>query len=321
MSVIDAMKYKSVTNCRSFGFSKNLSFADPASKYQTQKIIQNTVRVPTSLYTSDLAALTVYQTPGLYGVNWNNISDRRERHVQPTIVSGGSFYHASSTKSTITRCRPNAGCPGGAGVDMKHGSYDRYLRRLVGKGPARRGVIPPDYGQPFVFDPSFPVYGDKTIKTSIVGTNCNCPIDSTVGISSGLYTVLLGPSFFNDSLIFVVGNNVYALNSEGYYSHAVVQSIDAETGIYTIIFDDGTILTTTNAELLIYFPCKCNDKIQTISNIISSFGDPSEQTACYVLNEFYGANSELNTINYIKTLLPPSLQKFLCYYYNIGCLH
>ena len=27
--------------------------------------------------------------------------------------------------------------PGGVGVDIKHGSYDRYLARLKGKGPLR----------------------------------------------------------------------------------------------------------------------------------------------------------------------------------------
>ncbi len=313
----DSQKYQPTNNCKSIGFSKNLSFADPASQYQIQKIIQNTVRVPASLYMSDLGALTVYQTPGKYGVNWNNISDRRERHVQPTIVSGGSFYHASSTRSTITRCRPNAGCPGGAGVDMKHGSYDRYLRRLVGRGPARRGVIPPDYGRPIAFDPRFPIYGDKTIKTSIVGTNCNCPIESSISPSSGIYHILISSNIFNDPLFFKVGNNVYALNSDGSYVHAIVQSIDSITNIYTILFDDGTTEFVTNNKLLIYFPCNCDNVSDITNNSAISFGNPSEQSACYVLNEFYGANSEINTIKYIKNLLPLSYQNYLFKYYGI----
>ena len=79
--------------CRSC--NKNLTSNDPASQYQKQKIIQNTVRVPSSLYTMNLAALNVYQKPkSVYslvdiagsnyvvspGVNWNQMSDRREPH-------------------------------------------------------------------------------------------------------------------------------------------------------------------------------------------------------------------------------------------------
>lgn len=138
---IDKVDKKCNLNCRRIGYNQKLSLLDPASQYQTQKIIWNTVRVPATLYMSDLSALTVYQSPGINRVNWNQMSDRRIKHVQPSLVGGGSYYHTSSTKHTITRLRPGAGSPGGAGVDIKHNSYARYLRRLVGKGPARRGVI------------------------------------------------------------------------------------------------------------------------------------------------------------------------------------
>jgi len=164
--------------CKYLTTNFNLTDFDPASQYIKQKIIQNTVRVPASLYISDLAALSVYQTPGIYKVNWNQMSDRRERHIQPNMVTGGSTYHGSSTKKTVTRARPGAGCPGGAGVDIKHNSYERYLLRLKGKGPARRGIVPPYFGQPIPFNPALPVYGGKTMKTNIVGDNCTCPIHS-----------------------------------------------------------------------------------------------------------------------------------------------
>jgi hypothetical protein len=58
-------------------------------------------------------------------IPWNQMSDQAQPHVQKTSTSG-----TCSTKGTITRCRPNACCPGGIGVDVKHGSYDRYLRKL-----------------------------------------------------------------------------------------------------------------------------------------------------------------------------------------------
>ena len=38
----------------------------------------------------------------------------------------------NSTRSTITGNRPGAMTPGGQGVDVKHGSYDRYLARKKG---------------------------------------------------------------------------------------------------------------------------------------------------------------------------------------------
>ena len=45
--------------------------------------------------------------------------------------------HGNSTRSSITRDRPGSMRPGGKGVDIKHGSYARYLARLKGKGPLR----------------------------------------------------------------------------------------------------------------------------------------------------------------------------------------
>jgi len=161
-------------SCNSYGCNTNLAGNDPASQYQRQKIIWNTVRVPASLYISDLAALSSYEAPlPLLGVNWNQMSDRRNRSFQPNLVAGGSTYHASSVKHTITRCRPGAGCPGGYGVDVKHNSYDRYLHRLKGQGPVRRGTIPPGYGVAPVA--RLGVQGGKVVKTNIV-SGCNCPV-------------------------------------------------------------------------------------------------------------------------------------------------
>ena len=134
------------------------------------KLIQNTVRVPASLYTSDLGALTVSTQP----YYWNQISDRKEPHIQPNLVGGGSFYHGSSTKRTITRERPGAGCPGGVGVDIKHNSYARRLLKLKAKSVLKQGYVPPNFGTPIAFLQAAPIYGGKTIQTNIVGNNCNC---------------------------------------------------------------------------------------------------------------------------------------------------
>ena len=44
-----------------------------------------------------------------------------------------------STKRTLTRVRPGALSPGGEGVGIKHGCYERYLNKL--KGQLREGPL------------------------------------------------------------------------------------------------------------------------------------------------------------------------------------
>lgn len=158
----------------------NLTSNTPANQYQKQKLIQNTVRVASSLYSMNLAALNAYVKPGpeTHNVNWNQMSDRPVPSFQKTYVpTKGSLGGASSTRHTVTAHRPGAQSPGGYGCDIKHNSYDRYLNRIKGKGPVRRGVIPPDYGAPVPFNRAHPIYGDKRMKLNIVA-GCNCPINN-----------------------------------------------------------------------------------------------------------------------------------------------
>ena len=131
----------------------------PQNPYATQKQIQNTVRVTSSLYADNVSALNVFEGPKV----WRSTSDRINAHVQKTSTS-----NTCSTRGTITRCRPNALCPGGVGVDVKHGSYARYMGRLKGGKPYRAEPVPPNYGLRIPFNPAAPVYGNKTLKTSIV---------------------------------------------------------------------------------------------------------------------------------------------------------
>ena len=134
----------------------------------TQKRIWNTVRVPASEYTMNLGSLTVYQAPSndlkYNGVNWNQMSDRAlpgNLNLPDTTVPS----HGNSTKHSITRERPGSQRPGGIGVDVKHGSYARYLARLKGKGPLKtqsKTVLTP-------------VQGNKTKSYGIVRPgSCMC---------------------------------------------------------------------------------------------------------------------------------------------------
>lgn len=124
--------------------------------YQRQQVIQQTVRVPASLYTMNLAGLAGFQsplarhyqvveiTPGSPYITpptvcWNQSSDRAKPAIGKVATASGTTYHSSSIRRTITRDRPGAMTPGGVGVDVKHNSYERYLNRLKGKAPLRRG--------------------------------------------------------------------------------------------------------------------------------------------------------------------------------------
>jgi len=118
---------------------RNIDYTIPSSNIaaavvSTQQKIWNTVRVPASEYTMNRAALNVYTAPTLTtGVNWNQYSDR----AVAGVVHANVPSHASSTHRSITRCRPGSTSAPGAGVDVKHGSYDRYLARLKGKSVLR----------------------------------------------------------------------------------------------------------------------------------------------------------------------------------------
>lgn len=127
-------------NCPACAFivpvkDRNINNTVPASNIasaavSTQQKIWNTVRVPASEYTMNRAALHVYTAPTLpSGVNWNQYSDRAVAGVVHSNVPS----HASSTRHSITRMRPGSTSAPGAGVDVKHGSYDRYLARLKGR--------------------------------------------------------------------------------------------------------------------------------------------------------------------------------------------
>ena len=94
------------------------------------------MRVPSSEYTMNKSALNVYMPPKsqFAYVNWNQMSDR----AVPGVTHSNVPSHGNSTKSSLTRMRPGSMSAGGSkGVDMKHGSYDRYLARLKGKSVLR----------------------------------------------------------------------------------------------------------------------------------------------------------------------------------------
>ena len=277
-----------INPCRSC--NKNLTSNDPASQYQRQKIIQNTVRVPSSLYTMNLAGLSAYQKPlntpqfveqngsGYIApakVNWNQMSDRPKPANQLTKVASGTSYHTSSTRHTITRLRPGAMSPGGVGVDIKHNSYDRYLNRLKGKTVLRRGIVPPTFGVDLPFNNAFPVYGGKTVKMAIInGCDCSDTGDQDQLIYGSTLNAIQD-KILDLKYVFNIGDFVWG---KKYKTDTILykgEIVDIENGQYVVHFDDVTT-TLPYCELVIYFDCNnCVNQISLKDQLFVNF--PNER--------------------------------------------
>jgi hypothetical protein len=252
----------------------NMTSQTPANQYQKLKLIQNTVRVQSSLYTMNLAALTAYSNPTAktYNVCWNQMSDRTVPSVQKTVVPTGTNTTLNRRHTSVTSSRPGCQSPGGIGCDIKHNSYDRYLNRLKAKNPLRRGQVPSNFGNPIEFNPAYPIYGGKIFKTSIV-SGCDCPIEppkTTYEESIPLYYNPLYQPYPEIEITFSVGQLVYAMKTgTTYYTKATILEVNSN-GTYTVEFDDGTIeYNVSMYKLKVYYPCNCsvsvlNDTYKTL---------------------------------------------------------
>lgn len=193
------------------------------------------------------------------------------------------------------RNRPGALSPGGIGVDIKHNSYNRYLNRIKGQGPSRRGVIPPGYGSPIPFNLAFPIYGGKTVKTSIVG-GCECPVVENNSAGHYIYGNIqnaIQDQIYNVTYQFNVGDTVWALKPPTYttFYKATILSINGQS--YLIQFtDDNSTLQTTISFLLIYYDCNCPPQTSLEEQVLnletdgvgSEFLNAQGTLACSVLS-------------------------------------
>lgn len=296
-------------NCR--GCNNNLNGNDPASRYQKLKLIQNTVRVPSSIYTMNLGALNVYEKPDLEyrvlevnganlliapGVNWNQMSDRRNPHIQKVVSGSGSTYGGNSLKRTLTRLRPGALSPGGVGVDIKHNSYERYLNRIKGKAPLRQGVIPKTFLSPYIpFNRAFPVYGGKLFKTSIIN-HCDCPNESNEA-DINLYKTDLAnlDNILNVKYEFHIGDKVLAPatdNLDLLTKGEIINIINDNNNnkIITVLFLDGVSkqIEDIYIKFLLYNKCIKNPCIANNIPDPYKFGYISDNVAqACVLSNFF----------------------------------
>ena len=135
-----------------------------SSAKPTQEQLWDQTGISAGLYAMDISSLTSSSQRIQSGtnINWNQMSDRQLPGVQTAAIPS----HGSSTRGNVTRLRPGSLSPGGAGVDVKHGSYLRYLNIKKAKNlrahPEDNNLLP--------------LYGNKTRATNAVRSseNCNC---------------------------------------------------------------------------------------------------------------------------------------------------
>jgi hypothetical protein len=204
------------------------------------------------------------------------MSDRPVPSVQRATIPTGFANSLNNRHNSVTSSRPGCQTPGGVGCDIKHNSYDRYLNRLKAKGPLRRGYVPPGFGAPIPFNPAFPIYGGKTVKTNIID-GCDCPIQDKKS------DLLQDIRLYRDPLIqaepsgiyaFQVGDYVYAIEAgTHYYSKAEVIQVLPNNEYEILFIKSGNTEIQNINQLIVYFPCNC-----TISSLSTDF-IPNTQTA------------------------------------------
>ena len=138
--------FSQVSNCQSQLNNKNNLFKikipqkvhiDPSNIIQQQKHMQKVVRTYSSNYTMNLAALYVNNN-----INSSNVI-RGNRNASDRLVAHGNGKNA--------------------GIDVKHGSYDRYLARKKSgylKSDANDAILP-NYGN-FIKTKKFGLVNSRT---------------------------------------------------------------------------------------------------------------------------------------------------------------
>lgn len=173
-------------NC--YGCTDGKGFCKKSFRESEQKKIWNQVRVPSTMYMMNLAAVNVFDTPQpISPQEWSKLtteqqkewlnmnfnksfkkgvrSQMSDRLLLSNLKNPASVIpsHGNTTRRTTTAARPGASRPGGVGVDVKHNSYARYLARRKGKVLTKHKEVPK------------PIHGNKMQSYNIINKTC-CPV-------------------------------------------------------------------------------------------------------------------------------------------------
>lgn len=150
---------------------KSCSTGSSINKENIEKIIQNQVRVSQSQLLDVKGSITIgadyldNSNNQYISYPFKNMSDRRVPHglLYTNVPTRGN-----SIRSSITSNRPGSMAPPGKGVDVKHGSYYRYLGKLKASHLSRSE-------KNIIFDNDIRVNNNKQYRFSLINTaNCKC---------------------------------------------------------------------------------------------------------------------------------------------------
>ena len=154
---------KKVVQCKGCG-GCSLVNCHYYNKKATQKKILKQVQISESQLTDVQAAFSIgndyYQNGPVIGKQV--MSDRTIPSIQTRYIGRRGGYKGNSVKYSITSHKPGSTGPTGSGVDIKHGSYARYLGKL--KTPPLTEVV----------EEHPPKFGNKTANLSLINTKCPC---------------------------------------------------------------------------------------------------------------------------------------------------
>ncbi|MHA2082374.1 MAG: hypothetical protein ACXABD_01335 [Candidatus Thorarchaeota archaeon] len=274
---------------------------------QRQKVIQKVVRVDSSQYSMNKAAMSVYQRKprtafGLrFGSMYNypsTMSDRREPHV--VTATQAVYRHTSSKHGSKTALRPGALSANGVGVDVKHGSYERYLLRKkgislkAGNGAyENRDKRSPTYEE-IVENPSLTT-GGKNVKFSIIsgGGDCECE-PNCVAFTNDDPAQAGEVNTFNVAVCDDTWDDVGGNYTAGHHS-VIIQNNNARNGYFAVVND-------TRYGLIMYKFENSSDRETFLNNIHSNI-----QVLSFS-NYAYYWKPRLNSEHAIKLSAVPSVK-------------
>jgi hypothetical protein len=162
-----------ISQCKSCNFSDCSGNCTSINLKTIEQHIQNQVGVSQSQMIDVKSAIYIgsdyLDNPPDLTSNYpfKNMSDRRNAS---SVSNNNVPTRGNSVRSSITSNKPGSMVPGGKGVDVKHGSYARYLGKL--KAP----VVSRHNGQNNVNDTN--IFNNKSYRFSIINNNCKCNINS-----------------------------------------------------------------------------------------------------------------------------------------------
>ena len=242
----------------------------------TQKQIWDQVGISSSLYSMNLSSLTVSKQRLHSGkdVNWNQMSDRQLPGVQRVVVPS----RGSSTRGSVTQIRPGSLSPGGAGVDVKFGSYARYLALKKSYNLRGESIVP-------ISGSVKPITGNKTYATNAVAGSDKCVCIDL-------------PTFLQDALL--------AFNPP-YSAEAALRAYNRSFSLFTTNEDINGLIVAANI-LTLYGQSVVTNRIANDDNRAYNYALTKVYNKYKTDDDINSGNAIINAISLSTSDVPKSIK-------------